>query len=157
MPYFPSGFDALYVKPLPGKHFRWISMDAKRQRHWLMNFGDRPGYKLLQGSNPEETMKLIEEIGLSTPYFNSALNAITFGDLILAWLPEEEYQRRREEIANETASRMDSVVDQYYEAATRRGIRPFVREIEEIVDRKMRAQADYGGRVGYTGPSKVAA
>lgn len=150
--YTPPNLDPFFIpKPDPSRSYRWISTDAKRLSQWLRSYGSIPGYELVQGKTVDETRALAKSLGLSAHDVSTTFNWISYGDLVLASIPIEEFERRRQEFADMVRADGDGMLDQYYEAATRKGIKPFVKEVEEIEDRKKRAAAEYHDRVGYTG------
>lgn len=152
MPYTEG--DALWIpRPEAGIHYRWISADIRRLAQWQISIGEgRPGYALTKGDTVTETRTKAKSLGLNDTYVNELANRIQFGDLILAQIPQEEYERR----VSILHGRQKAVVKSSQEIVDTLdlpGVKLHVREVGEIEDRKKFAQRESTNRVGYTGPA----
>jgi len=91
------------------------------------------------------------ELGLSEAHVNTALQRITVGDLMLAYIPREEADRRRAELANAGRERQEAAVDGFL-SQERKGVKPRIFESEEeYKDIKKHATRESTNRVGYSG------
>lgn len=157
MPYLPSGYDA-YSLPnwyniYPDRHPRWISMDSRRYKLHLMDYGRKTGYVPFGlGMSEAELKEAVEKIGLNDTYIDYARGRVVVGDVMLAWIPEEEWQRRvKERLANVQDS-LDVPLERYLSSARSKYVTPRAFESEaEVDDYKKFATRDGSPRVGYTG------
>lgn len=144
MPWMPTGTNPLDVpNKEPGRHYRWLWYANKQKfAQWLMSFGDRPGYRLEQGRTLDETKALAERLGFSIGYVDIATNRIVFGDLVLASIPQVEYERRFNEDTAEQRALATAVErgEDYKEALSDNPhVRPFAMQLGEWEDRKNHA------------------
>lgn len=159
MPYVPANVDILAVpnwdRVHPDLHKRYISTKPDKLRGHTWNFGT--GGYVPYGSQFETLEQLKEaarELGLSDAHVNTALQRITVGDLMLAYIPRAEAERRRGELATNERERQDAAVDSYL-AQERKGIKPRIFESEEeFKDVKKHATRDGNNRVGYSGGAR---
>ena len=156
MPYMPANTDILAVpnwdKKHPDLHKRYISMKPDKMRGHTWDFGTG-GYVPYgsQFQTLDELREAARELGLSEAHVNTALQRITVGDLMLAYIPREEADRRRNELLNAGRERQEAAVDGFL-AQERKGIKPRVFEDEEeYKDVKKHATREGGNRVGYSG------
>jgi len=129
------------------KHFRWInSSDQQNMAMHLRAYGENPGYEITQGATVQDTEKICGELGLNEAYIDRARNRIVYGDLVLAWLPMHERERRDDEMlykaANRTKDADEAFYAQFQDNVPPRIARPFIREEGEIEDRKTHATRD---------------
>lgn len=164
MPYIEPGFDFSHIpnwaEVYPDRHARWLdgSKQNKLRMH-LMSFGDKPGYQILRGKTLEETREIAEKLGLSELHVDDATNRIVYGDLILAWIPRAEHERRRDSIINEQRrmaerdARGETYVEQFETNPDlqRKGIRPVRRQLGEHLERSAHAQGQTPPQVSLAG------
>lgn len=156
MPYVPSNTDILAVpgwdKKHPDLHKRFISMKPDKMRGHTWDFGT--GGYIPYGSQfatLKELQEAARELGLSDAHVNTTLQRITVGDLMLAYIPKIEAERRATELLAAGAERQDAAMDSFL-AQERKGIKPRVFESEEeYKDIKKHATREGGNRVGYSG------
>lgn len=156
MPYVPANVDILSVpnweKKHPDLHKRFISMKPDKLRGHTWDFGT--GGYVPYGSQFETLDQLrtaASELGLTDAHVNTALQRITVGDLMLAYISKDEAERRTQERLDAGHERQNDAVDSYL-ANTRKGITPRVFESEEeYVDVKKHAMREGNNRVGYRG------
>lgn len=137
----------------PDLHPRWISIDAKRFNMHQQSFGDFPGYKVY-GSDCqtiEELTEKVEALGLPASYVNTNTYRVQLGDVVLAFIPRAEYERRLVEKLNMTRQRSDDEINAYLDSTRRKGVRPIVMSEDEFADKKEFYNRDSNNRVGYSG------
>jgi hypothetical protein len=159
MPYAPANTDILAVpnweKKHPDLHKRYISMKPDKMRGHTWDFGTG-GYVPYgsQFTTLTELKDAARELGLSEAHVNTALQRITVGDLMLAFIPKEEAERRRAELLASGRERQDAAVDSFLAQKTK-GITPRVFETEEeYKDIKKHATREGNNRVGYQGRAR---
>ena len=157
MPYTPVGIDPYFIPKWNELHSdwhpRWISMDARRRSGHTMTFGDVPGYKEYgAGMTKDELVEKAAALGLSDAYVNSNLNRIVFGDVMLAYIPREEFIRRTKEKMQAVSGKDEAVIESFKEETRRAGMRPVVYgSEEEYKDKRDFATKEGGNRTGYSG------
>lgn len=158
MPYTPPNTDILTVpnwdKKHPDLHKRYLSTRPDKLRGHTWNFGT--GGYIPYGSQFATLAELKEaaaELGLSPAHVNEATQRIMVGDLMLAYIPKEEAERRRQELVDAGREKQDDARDAFLSTA-RRGVTPRIFESEEeYKDVKKHATRESTNRVGYTGRS----
>lgn len=156
MPYVPANVDIFAVpgwdKKHPDLHKRYISLKPDKLRGHTWDFGT--GGYIPYGSQFETLAQLkdaAKELGLTDAHINTALQRITVGDLMLAYISKDEAERRTQERLAMGRERQAAAVDSYL-ASERKGITPRVFETEEeYVDVKKHATREGNPRVGYRG------
>lgn len=156
MPYAPPNTDILGIPNWntvhPDLHPRWISTRPDKMRGHTWDFGT--GGYVLYGSQFETLDQLREaakKLGLSEAHVNTATQRITLGDLMLAYIPREEADRRRAELVDAGRERQDAARDAFL-SQERKGIKPRIFESEEeYVDVKKHTTREGSNRVGYSG------
>ena len=152
MPYQPGGNDPFRIpKKEAAWHYRWLGDDAQRLSQHLLGHADRPGYKIIQGKTVPETVKIAEKLGLPEAYVDRLKNRIVYGRCILAKIPLVEYQSRMRERTEDQQDRLRASKDDFYDTAARRGVRPFIKEKEEVDDRRKFATRDDDPIVSFAG------
>jgi len=139
--------------PQPGRYYRWISTDPRRMSMWLRNFGDIPGYSLVQGSTVAETIALAEKLGYSASMVDAS-NRISYGFNCLADIPVEEHERRVREKVDEQLEKVNAAREAFHASVEGlHGVKSFEQDPEEFVDRKNFARRGPGERpfVGQAG------
>jgi hypothetical protein len=157
--YIPQSADIFSVPRWEQKHPTWhkrfISTKPDKLRGHMWDFGT--GAYVPYGSQftkPEELIAAASELGLSPAVVNTSLMRIMVGDLMLAYIPKDEYERRRKEMGDMLRDRGDEAVDAYL-ATERRGVKPRVFETEEeYKDVRNHATRESNNRVGYRGRAR---
>jgi len=156
MPYIPSNVDVLSVPNWdvvhPDLHKRYISTKPDKLRGHTWDFGT--GGYIPYGNRftkLEELKEAATKLGLSGAHVDSATMQIRVGDLMLAFIPRAEAERRTDELLAANKQREDDAVDSYL-ASERRGIKPRVFESEEeYKDVRNHATRETNNRTGYAG------
>jgi len=156
MPYIPPSTDIFSVpnwdRVHPDLHKRYISTKPDKLRQHTWDFGT--GAYIPYGSQFTKLEDLIESakaLGLPLAAVNSATMRITVGDLMLAYIPKAEHERRVTELITAGHERQDAAIDQFL-ATERKGIKPRVFDSEEeLQDVKNFATRESNNRVGYRG------
>lgn len=80
-------------------HLRYLNaMDQDNMAgHFMPPAPGRPGYKLVQGKDPDETEEIAKSLGLSEFHVDRQKNRIHNGGHLLAFIPMEEYVLRSKE------------------------------------------------------------
>lgn len=152
MPYVPPGEDVLRIpNPEAGFHFRWLADDPERLSGHLTAHGDRPGYALARKQTYEKTVEYAKTLGLTSAHVTKNPVAIRYGRLILGKIPMAEAQRRIAEKQEDMADRRRSLTEEFVDKNTRRGVRAFVQEYEEALDRRMFALRESNDRISMGG------
>lgn len=134
----------------PDRHPRFISMDARRMKGHATSYGKYPGYQQLgAGMSADELAETVEKLGMTRDVINTALNRVVIGDLMLAWIPREEYERRFREKLTAAEERINRSIDRHLASQRTKGIKPIVMETEELEDRRAFAARESDNRVGY--------
>jgi len=156
MPHIPSGTDIFTVPNWdaihPEWHKRFISTrpDKLRQHTWDFGTGAYVPYGS-QFTKLEELTEAARALGLPLAAVNSATMRVTVGDVMLAYIPKAEHERRKAELLAAVGDRQDAAIDQFL-ATERKGIKPRVFESEEeLRDVKNSATRESNNRVGYRG------
>lgn len=159
MPYIPVGFDPTFIPKWNELHSdlhpRWISMEAKRRAMHSFSYGDHPGYKEYgEGMTREQLEEACTALGLPHTYINYNINRIVFGDVMLAYIPKDEWVRRLKERIALPAAKEKAVIEAFKESGRAPGIKPVVYETEEdFKDQKAFHTRESNNRVGYRGAS----
>jgi hypothetical protein len=155
MPYLPPTADLFSVPNWtaihPDLHKRWISTKPDKMRGHMWDFGG--GGYVLYGSKYDTLDKLKAAalaLGLSEHHVDVASGQIKIGDLVLACISREEYERRVTERTAAAADRDQQAIDGFL-AMERRGIKPRVYgSEEEYKDERNFAVRESNNRVGAT-------
>lgn len=164
-PYFiptaPGGLSGPQC-PLPNMYFCWLN--ARDQQGFalaLMHVPGRPGYRLVQGRNVEETRKLALALGLTEAHVDERTNRITWGGVdTLAMLPREEYETRMAEQRASALARQQEFKDGHparIDAMQLRGVRGVVMQRGEFEERAAHAARPDRPVVSYAGLDPKAA
>ena len=143
MPYVSPQKDPWNIpKPDSSRHYRWIASDPRRLGLWLRGFGDIPGYRLLQGKDRADTIKIAERLGFPASYVD-VNNRITWGHNVLADIPREEYDRRVKERLDEQLEKIYTAQNSVSEAVDKiPGVDMFVEHPDETAMRKANSERD---------------
>lgn len=135
MPYLPPTADLFSVPKWdevhPDLHKRWISTKPDKMRGHMWDFGG--GGYVLYGSRFDTLDKVKAAalaLGLSEFHVDAASGQIKIGDLVLACISRDEYNRRVEERMAVARDRDQTAIDGFL-AMERRGIKPRVYDSEE--------------------------
>ena len=144
MPIQRTTHDAFHIPNKdPNRHYRWISADRKKLAMWLRSLGDSPGYRLEQGASAKETLALCTQLGLPAQYVDAARNVIRNGDLFLASVSVEEYDKRIAFLVRMGQDRQQAAREDFLaQADATPGVTAVTDEPEEFMEKKAHAERE---------------